>query len=123
MTHAYTVTEARGVLDRLRPAIEGLVAVRADTAELSVAVRSGAPSALGGIPELKAAQARFDELLSELAAADIQVKGVAPLLLDFPAELGGESVLLCWLEGDSDLRWYHRVDLGFAGRRRLPDDT
>jgi len=27
--------------------------------------------------------------------------------------------LLCWLEGDPDLAWYHRVDLGFAGRRPL----
>jgi hypothetical protein len=29
-------------------------------------------------------------------------------------------VLLCWLEGDRSLGWYHRLDLGFAGRRRLP---
>lgn len=119
MAHTYTVAEARTLLARLRSSIESLVAVRADTAELSAAVRSGTPSRLGGVPELKAAQARFDELLSELTSADLQVKGVAPLLLDFPAELGGESVLLCWLEGDSDLEWYHRVDLGFAGRRPL----
>lgn len=123
MTHAYTVAEARGVLDRLRPSIESLIAVRADAAELSAAVRSGTPSPLGGVPELKAAQARFDELLSEIAAADLQVKGVAPLLLDFPAELSGESVLLCWLEGDRELLWYHRVDLGFAGRRLIPEDA
>lgn len=120
MAHTYTVADAREVLARLRPSIESLVAVRADTAELSAAVRSGTPSRLGGVPELKAAQARFDELLSELTGADVQVKGVAPLLLDFPAELDGESVLLCWLEGDGDLEWYHRVDLGFAGRRPLP---
>jgi hypothetical protein len=28
-------------------------------------------------------------------------------------------VLFCWLEGDRDLRWYHEVELGFAGRRPL----
>ena len=74
---------------------------------------------LGGLPELKAAQARLDELLSTLRTGDLQVKGIAPLLLDFPAELDGVPVLLCWLEGDRDLEWYHRADLGFAGRRRL----
>jgi hypothetical protein len=40
--------------------------------------------------------------------------------VDFPAELDGVPVLLCWLEGDAGLEWYHRTDLGFAGRRRLP---
>ncbi|MBQ1015990.1 DUF2203 family protein, partial [Micromonospora sp. M51] len=25
----------------------------------------------------------------------------------------------CWLEGDSDVRWYHRAECGFAGRRPL----
>jgi hypothetical protein len=29
-------------------------------------------------------------------------------------------VLLCWLEGEEELAWYHHVGLGFAGRRRLP---
>jgi len=120
VTHVYTVEEARAVLASLRSVIEDLIVVRADAAELNLAVHTGVESPLGGLPELKGAQARFDELLSSLLAADIQIKGVAPLLLDFPAEFDGVQVLLCWLEGDQDLGWYHRSDLGFAGRRRLP---
>ena len=53
-------------------------------------------------------------------AEGIEVKGWAPVLVDFPAVLDGQDVLLCWLEGEPALEWYHRVDLGFAGRRRLP---
>jgi hypothetical protein len=83
-------------------------------------VRNRDASPLGGLPELKAAQARMDEVLSSIAAKDIQIKGLAPLLLDFPGQLDGVPVLLCWLEGDPDLGWYHRDDLGFAGRRPLP---
>ena len=116
----YTVAAARALLASLRPTLDEIVVVRADAAELAAAVSQGAPSTLGGLPELKAAEARFDELLSSLAAADIELKGVAPLLLDFPAELDGSPVLLCWLEGDPELAWYHRSDLGFLGRRRLP---
>jgi hypothetical protein len=116
----YTVEQARAVLTALRPAIEGLIAVRADAAELAAAVQRGVASPLGGLPELKAAQARFDEFLSSIVADDLQIKGIAPLLLDFPAELDGQQVLLCWLEGDPDLTWYHRPELGFLGRRRLP---
>jgi hypothetical protein len=50
----------------------------------------------------------------------VELKGLAPLLVDFPADLDAVPVLLCWLEGESELAWYHRADLGFAGRRRFP---
>jgi hypothetical protein len=116
----FTIGEARAVLADLRPTIDDLITVRADAVELSAAVQQGIASPLGGLPELKAAEARLDELLSSISSRDLQIKGIAPLLLDFPSTLEGEPVLLCWLEGDPDLQWYHRADLGFAGRRRLP---
>ncbi len=116
----YTVAEARETLSALLPRLDEIVALRADTAELAAAVTKGAPTDLGGTPEFKAAQARLDELITELQTGQFQVKGLAPLLLDFPAELDGAPVLLCWLEGDRELAWYHRLDLGFAGRRPLP---
>ena len=117
----YTVESARARLRELMPLLDELVAVRADAAELAAAVNRGEPTALGGLPEAKAAQARLDDLVSTLVASGVEVKGVAPLLLDFPSELDGVPVLLCWLEGDADLAWYHRADLGFLGRRRLGD--
>jgi len=117
---AFTVPEARAVLADLRPTIEEFISLRADTAELARATQNGPATPLGGLPEFKAAQARLDELMTAIQQAGCQVKGFAPLLLDFPAESGGEDVLLCWLEGDRDLAWYHRLDLGFAGRRPLP---
>jgi hypothetical protein len=119
----YTVASARETLAALLPTLDAIVALRADTAELAAAVTSGAQTDLGGTPEFKAAQARLDELVTDLTAQDVQVKGLAPLLLDFPAEFDGVPVLLCWLEGDRELNWYHRTDLGFAGRRRIPDGS
>ena len=116
----FTVEEARRVLAQLRPTLGALVAVRADAAELAAAVNAGRPCPLGGLPELKAAQARLDDLMTTVQQTGTELKGFAPLLLDFPAELDGVPVLLCWLEGDDDLAWYHRSDLGFAGRRPLP---
>lgn len=117
----FTVEEARAELARLRPVLDDLVAVRADAAELAVSLTAGGvPTPLGGLPEFKAAQARLDELMTEVQQTGADLKGFAPLLVDFPAELDGVPVLLCWLEGDPELAWYHRLDLGFAGRRRLP---
>jgi hypothetical protein len=112
---------ARRELARLMPMLDEFVAVRADAAELTASLDEGGPSTdLGGLPELKAAQARLDELMTFIQESGVQLKGYAPLLLDFPSELDGVPVLLCWLEGEAELGWYHRVDLGFAGRRRVP---
>ncbi len=66
------------------------------------------------------ATARLDDLLTRVQETGAELKGIAPLLVDFPADLDGVPVLLCWLEGDRALTWYHRADLGFAGRRPLP---
>jgi hypothetical protein len=58
--------------------------------------------------------------MTEIQESGAELKGVAPLLVDFPAALDGVAIHLCWLEGETDLRWYHRQDLGFAARRPLP---
>lgn len=117
----FSVAEAREELAGLRPVLAEIVGLRADAAELAASLQEGGrPTDLGGLPEFKAAQARLDDLLAAVQATGAELKGFAPLLVDFPAELDGVPVLLCWLEGDEGLDWYHRADLGFAGRRRLP---
>ena len=117
----FTPDEARAELAALRPVLDQIVALRADAVELAAATTPGGrPTSLGGLPELKAAQARLDDLMTQVQETGAELKGFAPLLVDFPSELEGVPVLLCWLEGDEELRWYHRSDLGFAGRRRLP---
>lgn len=116
----FTLDEARAELARLLPVLDEVVTLRADAAELAAAgVPGGRPTTLGAVPELKGAQARLDELLTEVQQTGAELKGLAPLLVDFPGELEGVDVLYCWLEGDRSLAWYHRTDLGFAGRRPL----
>ena len=40
-------------------------------------------------------------------------------LLDFPARREGEEILLCWHVGEDEIRFWHGVDEGFAGRKPL----
>jgi hypothetical protein len=117
---SYTVAEARALLPEIVRLADEFVAVRADAAELLSALTDGRSSPLGGRAEAKAYEARLDEILSWFTGQGLHVKGVAPLLVDFPSQLAGEPVLLCWLEGETELAWYHRPEHGFAGRRRLP---
>ena len=40
-------------------------------------------------------------------------------LLDFPARIDGDEVYLCWKLGEDRIRFYHRQDEGFAGRKPI----
>jgi hypothetical protein len=120
VAHVFTVAEARQLLPDVRTRAAELVAVRADLVDLQEALAHGTRSPLGALPEAKGLEARLSELLGSFTEQGLDVKGVAPLLLDFPARLGGETVLLCWLEGEQELGWYHKPEHGFAGRRVIP---
>jgi hypothetical protein len=119
-TGNFTLARARELMPAVLRRGSELVEVRANLVELQAALAKGARTPLGGLPEAKACQARLSELLAWFPDQGLDLKGFAPLLLDFPAELDGEAVLLCWLEGEPELGWYHKLAHGFAGRRPIP---
>ncbi len=119
MPQLFTLAQARALLPAVRERADEVVRLRADLSELAYAMQAGEQSPLGGVPEAKAAQARLDELFGWFGSQGIELKGLAPLLLDFPADLGSGVVRLCWLEGEPELRWWHRPELGIAGRRPI----
>jgi hypothetical protein len=41
-------------------------------------------------------------------------------LVDFPALIDGEQVLLCWRSDEPELRFFHRPEAGYAGRQPIP---
>lgn len=119
-SRTFTLAEARGLLPEVQRVTQQVIETRADLIELASDLARGSPSRLGGRPEAKGLEARLDDLLSWYRSRGIEVKGWAPLLVDFPGEVDGEPALLCWLEGETELGWYHRPAHGFAGRRPLP---
>lgn len=116
---SFSLTEAREAIEQVRPRLDEIVESRADLTEMRIDLATGGASRLGGLAEAKALEARIFALLEQLDAQGFEVKGYAPLLLDLPGERDGVPVRWCWLEGDDSLDWYHRLDCGFAGRRRI----
>lgn len=119
MDRTFTLATARDLMPELLAKADELIEVRASLVELQAALAGGTSSLLGGLPEAKGFQAHLSEIVGWFSTTGLEVKGIAPLLLDFPSELAGEHVLLCWLEGERELGWYHALALGFAGRRRI----
>lgn len=43
-------------------------------------------------------------------------------LVDFPAIINGDEVLLCWRSDEETIRYYHTHESGFAGRKLIPEE-
>jgi len=48
-----------------------------------------------------------------------ELKDIDQGLIDFRAEREGREVYLCWKLGEPDIRWWHDLESGFAGRQPL----
>jgi hypothetical protein len=42
-------------------------------------------------------------------------------LVDFPGQIEGRDVLLCWKSDEPRVEWFHPYDAGFSGRARIPE--
>ncbi len=70
-------------------------------------------------PELQPALEEVEALLSEIESYGGQLKGLDLGLVDFPADIDGEVVLLCWQYGEVEVAFYHTLEGGFTGRKPL----
>lgn len=71
---------------------------------------------------------RFEEAVQSaverIHSTGCVVKDLETGLLDFPSRINDEEVYLCWRLGEDRIRFYHRQDEGFAGRKPIdPRDT
>ena len=64
-------------------------------------------------------EAHIRRIVARIQELGLDVKGLSPVLLDFPALLNGRDVCLCWKEGESCVEWWHSTQTGFSGRQRL----
>ena len=64
---------------------------------------------------------RVKDAVAEIDATGVQVKDLDIGLLDFPCEVEGSILLLCWKLGEKGITHYHSTTEGFAGRKPIDD--
>jgi hypothetical protein len=64
---------------------------------------------------------RVKDTLAEIDATGVQVKDLDIGLLDFPCQVEGRTVLLCWKLGEQGITHWHDTSEGFAGRKPIDD--
>ncbi|HWY03656.1 MAG TPA: DUF2203 domain-containing protein [Candidatus Acidoferrum sp.] len=67
------------------------------------------------------AEQRAKDALAEIDSIGVQVKDIDIGLLDFPCEVEGEVILLCWKLGEESITHWHGTQEGFASRKLIDE--
>lgn len=122
----YTRDEARALLPLVKQWLKQLAVLRRrlDHCDERLARMKTAQVDLGG-REVNAwvrIMADMKSVLQEFFRREIQVKDLERGLVDFPALIGGREVFLCWEKGEADIKYWHDLEAGYAGRERFEDE-
>ena len=120
----FTLDEARSELPRLREDLQRLqeeLARLQDQHDAAAPARehsdgNGGGTAVGGYLQ---SRTHVGSLMEAIQERGIQIKDPARGLVDFPHIRHGEEVFLCYLLGEEDIRFWHDIESGFAGRKPL----
>jgi hypothetical protein len=125
----FTAAEANSTLPLVRRIVRDIVALYPrwrDSVEAFTVHAAHAsaehpdPNALALEREVQRLAEEIDGCLRELAGLGVEYK--QPLdagLVDFPGEIDGRDVYLCWQYDEPAVAHWHGRDAGFAGRRPL----
>ncbi len=67
------------------------------------------------------AEQRAKDAIAEIDSIGVQVKDLDIGLLDFPCEVEGQTILLCWKLGEKSITHWHGVQEGFSGRKPIDE--
>ncbi len=130
----FTLDEAQSLLpvleSLLRTAIHGKKVMEEVEAEMQalnhrIFLNGGTHVDVVAVARRKAerakAEQRAKDALAEIDSIGVQVKDLDIGLLDFPCEVEGQVVLLCWKTGEKSITHYHSIEEGFAGRKPIDE--
>ena len=128
MNRTFTVDEANRTLPLVRRIVEDVVRQHRVWREKILELDLVATSSRSGEPhdrairlerEAQALAREIDGYQRELDELGIQLKDRRLGLVDFPSDMSGRTVLLCWRLGEAEVQFWHDEDAGYAGRQPL----
>jgi hypothetical protein len=119
----YTLDEANAALGWVEETIASLRSAREGLSdeEAREALAEAGPQNGGGDPGRVVSEAflLLRDALARLQEAEVVLRDLDRGLVDFPAIRDDREVYLCWLEGEDEIRYWHDLEAGFAGREPL----
>jgi hypothetical protein len=65
------------------------------------------------------AASEINGIIERVREMGIEVKDLDMGLIDFPSQMDGREVYLCWKLGEERIAWWHELHTGYASRRPL----
>jgi hypothetical protein len=124
----FTVDHANRTLPLVRRIVEDIVREHRRWQEGIVELDLLVSGVRADLPDLRAAALEkevqaiareIDVFQGELEVLGIQLKDRRIGLIDFPSELDGRRVLLCWRLGEPSVQFWHDENAGYASRQPL----
>lgn len=117
----YTREEANAALPELRERLVRIRDARQTMLRAAERVKAAVAADGGGHAgtDLWEASAVLKAEVEWLASQNILLRDPETGLIDFPSELAGREVFLCWRLGEDDVAHWHDVEAGFLGRKPL----
>ncbi|RUM59691.1 MAG: DUF2203 domain-containing protein [Persephonella sp.] len=69
--------------------------------------------------EIVSLNQEINELIEIIESFGAYVKGLDPLLIDFPSLHNGKPIFLCWEEGEETIEYWHGIEEGYKGRKHI----
>jgi hypothetical protein len=120
----FSVEEANNLLPELRQLLSGVREVRhslsitwerAQPVLKAAGGNGGGKEASGYVSDLT----RLNVLLQDFSRRGVIIKDFDRGLIDFPHIRDGREVLLCWELGEDQVRFWHDLETGYAGREPI----
>jgi len=119
-SHLFTADSANRTLPLLKLIVGDIVHLMAERAErIQEQASREADRDLTEPLEAEYRQ-RLEKLEAEMEPVGCRLEDASLGLVDFPAEIEGQRVFLCWKLGEDEVRYYHELDLGFLERKPIP---
>lgn len=122
-TEILDVGEARRRLPLIKPEVERIMEISSELRSIQESMlrgeRASDQETEGRLQQLREEWKRCLRRINELGG---YLKDPEAGLLDFYTWMDGDLAFLCWRHGEDDLRWWHGLEAGFAGRRPLPPE-
>jgi len=128
MDRLFTVEDANKTLPLVRRIVEDVVRQHRQWREKILELDLVASSSRADEPrdraekleqEAQSLAHEIDGYQRELEELGILLKDRRLGLVDFPSEMAGKRVLLCWRLGEAEVQFWHDEDAGYAGRQPL----
>lgn len=119
----FTLDEARQLLSEIKPLVERMVDLKKILSRKRYDIYKHqyfGGTGPNGTGELPPEMDLLVDTIKKISYRGVLIKSIDDGLIDFPSfTKNSEEIYLCWMYGEDEIGFWHRIETGFQGRRSI----